>query len=350
MAVNSRILKLVSEMKQKLLIFILLSCPFNATFAVKKDPSLLNKIINTVSFPIAPSEVSHNFDIIRSADQPYMLDVDRIAELQKMYEQNFKVRANLAKATYAVTAGSLVWLGYKWGIFDWILPKAASSDASPLNALPEVVDSSKTAEHLKTLIDFSKNMHERLEALDAKKEVQTGHWLINGIKHVGWSGASIAGSLILQSKWYSFFGYALAEPSFKWFLSNHSIISTVDRLKRSVQALSSPNMPVEFANEYHIKALVPALESIIRNTEQFIAFIDFYLPLLEDDVVRKEAMNDISRYLFNITNDFLQKINPVLKDPRNQSALVPIIDEYRADIATFINRCKVFEEEFFPGA
>ena len=67
-------------------------------------------------------------------------------------------------------------------------------------------------------------------------------------------------------------------------------------------------------------------------------------------MVKKEAMDGIARYLFNITNDFLKKINPVLKDPTNQSALLPIIDEYRADVATFINRCKVFEEEFFPAA
>ena len=305
---------------------------------------------------MSPAEVSHTFDITRSADEPYTLDIDRIAELQKMYEHNFAIRDRLAKATYIATAGSLVWLGYKWGLFDSLLPGKVTSTASTAIAVPKVKDQdiSKIWHYLDAFSGYlelkSASDTAHFEALDAKKEVQNGHWFINGIKNIGWSGVTIAGTLIMNSKWYSFYGYVLAEPSFKWFLSNHSIISTIDRLKRSVQALSSPNMPVEFSQEYHTKALIPAIESIIRNTEQFIAFIDFYLPILEEDVVKKEAMDGIARYLFNITNDFLNKINPVLKDPTNQSALLPIIDEYRADVATFINRCKVFEEEFFPAA
>jgi hypothetical protein len=341
--------KLVPAMKRRLLLIILLAFSFNTVFPAVQatsDPSFISKALKSINFSL-PSEVTHTFNITRYNDEPYKLDTDRIMQLQKMYEQNFKIRTHLAKATYIATAGSLLWIGYKWGLFDWMLPTKIASNASPnpsFTPIDQIKDQKQIIEYLKIFETF------RLQTLEARKEIQNGNWFINGIKYVGWTGVSIAGSIILHTKWSSFFSYALSEPSFKWFLSNHSIIATVDRLKRSVQALSSPNMPAEFSTEYHTKALIPALESLIRNTEQFIAFIDYYLPMLEENVVKKEAMNDISRYLFNITNDFLQKINPILEDPTNQMALLPIIDEYRADVATFINRCKVFEEEFFPAA
>ena len=233
-------------MKQKLLLFILLAFSFNTALPAKKSSSFIGKVFDTISFPVSPAEVSHTFDITRSADEPYTLDIDRIAELQKMYEHNFAIRDRLAKATYIATAGSLVWLGYKWGLFDSLLPGKVTSTASTAIAVPKVKDQdiSKIWHYLDAFSGYlelkSASDTAHFEALDAKKEVQNGHWFINGIKNIGWSGVTIAGTLIMNSKWYSFYGYVLAEPSFKWFLSNHSIISTIDRLKRSVQALSSP--------------------------------------------------------------------------------------------------------------
>lgn len=330
-------------MKRAIVFLVVLAFSGNATFPAK-DPSFLHKVVKTITFPLSPTEVSHEWDITRSNNDAYELDSHRIAQLQMMYEENFKLRSILAHATYAATATSLAWLGYKWGLFDWMLPTKLSSVVSTslaASTTPLAEDSKKSA-----IIAY---INARFKAIDEKKDIENGHWLLSGIKSVGWSGMTIAGSLIVQSKWYSFFNYVLAEPSFKWFLSNHNIISTIDRLKRSVQALSSSHMPAEFSQEYHTKSLVPTIESLIRNTEQFIAFIDFYLPLLSKDVVQKEAMDGISRYLFNVTNDFLKKMNEVLLDPINQSNLLPVIDEYRADLVAFINRCKVFEEEFFPA-
>ncbi len=340
-------------MKKIFLVLLLLVSSFNCVFpaAAQKEPSLLRKALNAASFPISPTEVSHSFDLTHNDDEPYKLEQDRITQLTKMYEHNFSVRDKLAKATYIITAGSLIWLGYKWGLFDWMLPKAAVSSAAASGTLAEITDPSKMFEYLKKFYAAYRALEEKVMAADkAKSEAQSGYWLVEGIKSVGWSGVTIATSLIVQSKWSSFFGYALVEPSFKWFISTHSIISTIDRVKRSVQALSNPNMSAEFSSEYHKKALVPAIESIVRNTEQFIGFMDYYLPLLDEEVVKKEAIDDVPRYIFNITNDFLQKINPVLKDASNQAALIPVIDEYRADIATVVNRCKIFEDEFISAA
>lgn len=324
--------------------------PLSAQQAPKSTP-VLKKALRAITFPLSPTEVTHSFEIVRDAQNPYTLDSRRITLLQDLYEQNFKIRSHLAKATYAVTAGSLIWLGYKWGFFDWMLPKAhVTISEIPAPVAPTLDDPTKMLDYLKAQEVYSKVLCTRIAALESvKKDVQWSNWLVDNAKNIGWSGVTIATSLIVQSKWYAFFGYALTEPSFKWFLSHHSIISTIDRLKRSVQALSSTHMPAEFSNEYHMKALVPAVIGLIRNTEQFIAFIEFYLPMLEEDVVKKEAMDGIGRYLFNITNDFLMKIDPILIDPAAHASLIPIIDEYRADVATFINRCKVFEEEFFPA-
>ncbi len=349
-------------MKQKLILALCIAFSCNSMFSVtpekiaKKDLSLISKIFKAISFPVAPSEVSHGFDLTRSNnDDPYTLDTDRITQLQKMYEQNFKLRTHISRATYLAMSGSLLWLGYKLGYFDWMLPGKVASTTTLGEQLPipKLADYAGNVTGYDAAMEvYHKSNSARIAAIEASKDIQNGNWLINGISNVGWTGITIAGSLIVQSKWSSFFIYALSEPSFKWFLNNHSIISIIDRLKRSAQALSSPNMQAEFSTEYHSKLLIPSVEALIRNTEQFIAFIDYYLPILEEDVVTKEAMNDISRYLFNITNDFLQKINPLLKDPASQShaSLLPIIDEYRADMVTFNNRCKVFEEEFFPGS
>lgn len=332
------------------LVLALFISPLTAQQAPQSAP-LLKKALRAITFPLSPSEVTHSFEIVRDAQNPYTLDTGRIALLQDLYEQNFKIRAHLAKATYAVTAGSLLWLGYKWGCFDWMLPKShVTISEMPAPAAPTLDDPTKMLDYLKAQEVYSKTLCARIAALETvKKDVQWSNWLVDNVKNIGWSGVTIATSLIVQSKWYAFFGYALTEPSFKWFLSHHSIISTVDRFKRSVQALSSTHLPIEFSQEYHTKALIPAVVGLIRNTEQFIAFIEFYLPKLEEDVVKKEAMEGIGRYLFNITNDFLIKINPILNDPAAHASLIPMVDEYRADIATFINRCKVFEEEFFPA-
>lgn len=304
---------------------------------------------------LTPSEVTHDMSITRSADGKYQLDESRIEQLKMNYAHNFKMRAHLAKVTYAITAGSMLWLGYKWGAFDWLLSSKAAAVAPlavPVIADPTSASPLQIAEYFKARQTYDQAKDAALNALFAqieKNDEKAGNWFINGAKYVGWTGVSIIGGLLVQSKWHSLFSYVLAEPSFKWFLMNHSIVSTIEGFKRSVQALTSPNLPSEFSQEYHTMAIDPALESIVRNIEQYIAFTDFYLDQLDEEMIHKQAMDSVPRYLFNLTNDFLAKIHVVIINPAGQVTAPAIVDEYKADVVTCINRCKVFEKEFVEG-
>ena len=310
--------------------------------------SALYKILS-----LTPAEVTHDMSITRSADGSYHLDESRIQHLKMSYARNFQIRAHLAKVTYAITAGSMLWLGYKWGAFDWILTSKAEPVELPKAVLPALPDTSNPG----LVQQYLKDQHTYLAArestyapfdefLKAKNEEKAGNWLINGAKYVGWTGISIIGGLLVQSKWHSIFNYVLAEPSFRWFLSNHSIVSTIEGFKRSVQALTSPHLPMEFSQEYHAMAIDPALESIVKNVEQYIAFTDFYLDQLDEDVIHAQAMDSVPRYLFNLTNDFLGKMHGVILNPAAHTGAPAIIDEYKVDMVTCINRCKLFEKEF----
>ncbi len=180
----------------------------------------------------------------------------------------------------------------------------------------------------------------------ASNEEKAGNWFVNGAKYVGWTGVTIIGGLLVQSKWHAIFNYVLAEPSFRWFLSNHTIISTIEGFKRSVQAVTSPHLAAGFSQEYHAMAIDPALESIVKNVEQYIAFTDFYLDQLDEEMIHAQAMDSVPRYLFNLTNDFLVKINSAIINPAEHAGASAIVDEFKADMITCINRCKVFEKEF----
>ena len=272
----------------------------------------------------------------------------RIAEKKDTIARDFAKRDYLAKATYAVTAGSVLWLGYKWGMFNFLLPDSIAAKDEQ-NSLPEIKDPSKVLEYLAQLVAHIKEKdaatQKHFTTLDAKNE-PAGHWFINGIKYVGWTGVTIAGSIIIQTQWQHFFEYALATPTFHWFLGRHSIISTIDVLRRNVYKLTDVNQSSEFNTEHRRGEAKVALESLVRNIEELAAFTDYYMEQLDQDLVYKQKMDSISRYLFNITNEFLQKIQPILENPAGNTTAVACVDDYKNDVSAYIKRCQLFEEEF----
>lgn len=337
-------------------IFLIILLSFNSLSTVSAKPQqphspVMAKLYKILS--LTPAEVTHDMSIARSATGAYHLDETRIEKLKMNYARNFQVRAHLAKATYAITAGSLLWIGYKWGAFDWILSSKQEPIEIPKVAAPTIVDSSNPAlvpqflKDVETYLVAHDSTYTKLDAIvKASNEEKAGNWFINGAKYVGWTGITIIGGLLVQSKWHAIFNYVLAEPSFRWFLSNHTIISTVEGLKRNVQALTSPQLTAGFSHDYHALAIDPTLESIVKNIEQYIAFTDFYLDQLDEDIVHAQAMDSVPRYLFNLTNDFLAKINSAIVNTAEHASAAAIVDEFKADMITCINRCKVFEKEF----
>ncbi len=299
-----------------------------------------------LAFP-TPLEVAHELDIKPQTQGVYQLDEARIAQLKKKFESNFTMRSRLSKLTYIATAGSLAWLAYKWGCFDYFLP---AKKATEVSLVPEVTDPAKTFDYLVKLVAYLKTnetaLKERIEVLETKNDVQHGNIVVRVIKYVGWSGISIIGSLVVHYKWQRFFDYVLAQPSFSWFFSHHSILQTIEGLKRNVKVLTEHKVPTQYSMIYHAEATVPAIESLVRNLEELIAFTEYYLETLDQTMVYEQKMDSIARYLFNASNDFFKNIAPIIQDPSTAQAPIAVIDDFKADLNAWINRCTLFEREF----
>lgn len=293
------------------------------------------------------SETLHELEITPTNPGEYRLDEGRIQILKEKFTSNFVMRNRLSHLTYAVTAGSLAWFAYKWGLFDYFMPGKKKADVIEI---PEVTDPSKTFEYLVKLVAYLKTneaaLKERIEALETKADIPQGNIIVRGIKYVGWSGLTIIGSIIVQYKWQKFFDYILATPSFSWFFSHHSILHTIEGLKRSIKVLSETNIPVEYSVAYHSQATIPACESLVRNLEELIAFTEFYLETIDPDIVYGQKMDSTARYLFNASNDFFKKLQPILQNPSTSQAPIAVIDDFKSDLSAWINRCTLFEREF----
>lgn len=303
---------------------------------------------STHSIPFFSSDQTlHTFEIKPEITGEYQLNEARIAELKKNFASNFIMRDRLSKITYAATAASLAWLAYQWGIFDVFL---SSKKSTTVAELPEIVSPEHTFEYLIKLIAYLKSheasLKQRIEALEAKNDIAQGNIIVRGIKYVGWTGISIIGSIVVHYKWQRFFDYVLATPSFSWFFSHHSILQTIDGLKRNIKVISEHALPAEYSIAYHSQATIPAIESLVRNLEELVAFTEFYLETIDQEIVYNQKMDSVARYLFNASNDFFKNINPVLQNPLANPNGAALADEFKAEVSTWINRCTLFEREF----
>jgi hypothetical protein len=89
----------------------------------------------------------------------------------------------------------------------------------------------------------------------------------------------------------------------------------------------------------------PVLNSLACNLEELIAFTDYYLGLIDQDFIFQQEMNGVSRYLFNVSNDFFKKMHTLLQDPAHASSAVLEIELFKSEIATWIDRCVLFEKQ-----
>src|SRR5206468_914651 len=106
--------------------------------------------------------------------------------------------------------------------------------------------------------------------------------------------------------------------------------------KRNVKVLTERTIPAEYSMVYHSQATIPALESLVRNLEELIAFTEYYLETLDQTMVYDQKMDSTARYLFNASNDFFKTIAPIIQDPNSSQSGVALIDEFKSDVSAWI--------------
>lgn len=274
---------------------------------------------------------------------PIQLDEARIDQAKIKMAKDFVFRSYLAKGTSIAGAATAVGLAYRWGLLDGIinlfLPAKQKQEMVPSEMANKLLDLIKRVAVLEGKIAIEPGVKK-----DAA--ISTGNYFINGVKVFGSTTLSIISTLIINAKVQHFYDYAFAKPSFEWFFMHHSVIATIDGVRRHVQVITDLNVPAEYNLEYHNRALNPALQSIARTLEEFIAFLEYYLAKADQDIVHEQAMDTLPRYLFNIGNDFFKKIEEILHGSADQSSAMALVNDFKADMTNAIHRCRGFEREF----
>lgn len=303
-----------------------------------RNKSVLQKIVNF------PPEVSLDSDPKPDAYGMLQLDEARIETLYKKYDSNFKKRGYLKYGALVLQAGVIGLTLYNIGLLDSFLPSTMNlpfhinfgKKNSIDNQLQEFAKwktemSAWKEEIIKKFPELAKNMPASTSRFG---------WMWGGIKSLS---SYLALSLFI-TKVAQINNYVEVEPTFAWFFSKHSISDRIEVLKRSVKALSDFNMPAIYSVEYHTKSIVPALQSLARNVEEFVAFMNYYFGRLDQNLVIKNGMESQSRYIYQMSNDFLKKMHDSLN---SQPGLVTLalVDEYKADMVTCIKKCQFFERD-----
>lgn len=277
-----------------------------------------------------------------AADIPLLqLDDESIAQEKLRIISDFTKRDYLAKVSYTALAGGTLWCAYKWGLFDYF----RSKNPAELPALPE--DTQVTHDQLLpmvvALIQHTKDQSKEIKLLKAQNLEGKSHWFIEGIKYVGLTGFSILAGILVQSKWQKFFNYALAEPTFDWFYTSHSMMSRIDSLRFHIaNSIDTTGAISQAALDYHHDAIVPTLDTLQKNLLELIAFSEFYFDRLDSDLVLKYNLDGAPRYLFNTTNDFFTALKDAL-DNQDRAKALALTDAFRAEVANYNKDCQSFE-------
>ncbi len=306
---------------------LFLSVSFSAPLPAISIGSTLAKLIYW------PEEVSLETPLTADDTGLLQLDEQRIALLVQKYEKNFKVRDYFKHSALVVNAACVGIILHHLGAFDFLL-RLKKSDLTPT----DYKDISYELAKLKVRVD----QQQALMGIPLKQGYL--EWIWGGVKNLSqWVVLTAVLAKLAQIK-----NYVEVAPSFVWFFTHHEITARVDLLKRNVKAISDFNIPVDYSFAYHSRAIEPTLHTIAKNLEEFIAFMDFYFDRLDKDLIEKQKLDTLSRYLFNVSNDFFKKIHAALKDIQNQqtSPAPMIIDEFISELKTVTKRCQFFEKDF----
>lgn len=279
----------------------------------------------------------------------YKISEQQVIQEKARVSKDFERRKYFARASYGILIGGSIWFAYKWGMFDFLFGKSEAAQAANI-VLPEkveVFDKETILPILAALIAKDKAKAEEIKLLKDEYDSSKGHWLVNGIKYVGVAGFSMIAGIVVQSKWKTFFDYALAEPTFDWFLDRHTMLAKVDSLRFHVSdALNTdPSVP-DYVIERHVKAIAPALEVLYKNLLELISFSEFYIDPIDPELVRKYGMDSAPRFMFNTTNDFFADLDGALTSKDRAKALY-IIDTFKLELTNYIKDCRAFENAIF---
>lgn len=329
------------NMKKNLLIVLMFGISCNPLYAVVKrsEPTAFTRALaQIISFP---ADVSHTIAILPNAEGFIQLDEIRINAVREKFEQNFKMRHYLSYGSFAIN-GALLALGlHQLGVLNlvWpvkeVVPLAPSKTVSPAEFVS------------KTVFDYHlKEVNQKIGELQKKLELQQKTtrlgWIWNGTKSLG--SYAVIGLFLLKAQQIK--NYIEAQPSFARF-DRHGLTDRVIILRETIKALTDLSTPfVEDGIAYHKDAIRPMVESIVRNLEELIAFMDYYFATLDQEMVHKQSMDTIARYLFNTGNDFLMKINSALQNNEYTPEMVAYTDELKNELIMIYNRCILFEKEF----
>lgn len=128
--------------------------------------------------------------------------------------------------------------------------------------------------------------------------------------------------------------------SVTWFASNKtSLLTVMEELKQYVLVLDGPATKSEQNKAMYDYFIISAINSVVVHLESIIGFVDYKQTLVADDLAAQ--MGHISRYLFNITNQFCHDVDELLAnkeiEPRLRKAkMESMVNELRGEVARIV--------------
>lgn len=278
----------------------------------------------------------------------YKIEDAHVAQTKERITKDFERRTQYARASYGILVGGSLWFAYKCGMLNFLFGSEPNPQAQVV--LPEkveVFDKETILPILAALIAKDAVKTQELKMLKDEHDARKSHWLIEGVKYVGVTGFSMIAGIVVQSKWKTFFDYALAEPTFDWFFSSHTILAKVDSVRFHVNNALNPAPTVpDYVVERHQKAIAPALELLYANLLELISFSEYYTDHADADMLVKFGMDSAPRFMYNTINDFFADLDAAINaDDRAKAAL--IIDSFKSELTNYIKDCQAFESALF---
>ena len=288
----------------------------------------------------------YSFAVTASDSIPLLQIKDaEVAQEKTRISTDFTRRSYLAKASYSILGAGSLWFAYKWGLFDYFTGKKEDPVLAslPKDALTAESNHDQRLALLNVVVDHCKDLAKELKDLKTKQLEGKAHWFIEGAKYVGLTGFSIIGGIVVQSKWQTFFNYALAEPTFDWFYGSHSMLNRIDSLRYHIaNSIDNTGATPAAMLEFHQKAIAPTLETLEANLKELIAFSEYYFDKLDQATVAQYNLDGAARYLFNASNDYFAALHDALA-AQDRSKALALTDAFRAELSNYNKDCQSFE-------
>ena len=326
---------------KKLILTLLLSASYtlNTIPASQSETRSVKSMIT--SFFAFPEDVYLDTPIKSDSNGLIQLDENRIHELRDKIKHNFMRRSQLTLGSSALgLAGFMIGL-HQFGALNLLNPikdKVASLSGSAAQAAKNFVTREEMLAYVKQREDLLRG------ELDLVPKAAWKDWLWDSTKKV----SSLFTLTIIYAKIMHMKNYIDAKPTMDYFskkymLGQFNLIDRVDVLRKTVAAAVQPADGDIYSSDYHRRAVTPMLQSLATNLEKLVAFTEYYFASHDQEIVRKEAMEDHARRLFNVSNTFFAKMHEQLQKPSFDPDIVAIVEEFKGELTMSVKRCVFFE-------